>query len=76
MTFFISFFFFFSIELEPYKSEVDITIVDRICALLNPQPICVCNPVSNNKNTVSYQFLLYNYIKIYIVFIIFSLFYF
>lgn len=56
------FFFFFSIELEPCKSEVDITIVDRICALLNPQPICVCNPVSNNKNTVSYQFLLYNYV--------------
>ncbi|XP_076284575.1 autophagy-related 2 isoform X1 [Lasioglossum baleicum] len=39
------------IELEPCKSEVDITIVDRICALLNPQPICVCNPVSKNKNT-------------------------
>ncbi|CAL7949589.1 unnamed protein product [Xylocopa violacea] len=39
------------IELEPCKSEVDITIVDRICALLNPQPICVCNPVSNNRST-------------------------
>ncbi|XP_053986087.1 autophagy-related protein 2 homolog B isoform X1 [Hylaeus volcanicus] len=38
------------IELEPCKSEVDITIVDRICALLNPQPICSCNPVSNNRN--------------------------
>ncbi|XP_043255081.1 autophagy-related protein 2 homolog A [Colletes gigas] len=38
------------IELEPCKSEVDITIVDRICTLLNPQPICVYNPVSNDKN--------------------------
>lgn len=50
------------IELEPYKSEVDITIVDRICALLNPQPICVCNPVSNNKNT-NQQTLFYQAIE-------------
>ncbi|XP_078034719.1 autophagy-related 2 isoform X1 [Augochlora pura] len=39
------------IELGPCNSEVDITIVDRICALLNPQPICVCNAASKNKNT-------------------------
>ncbi|XP_017890148.1 autophagy-related protein 2 homolog B isoform X2 [Ceratina calcarata] len=39
------------IELEPCNIEIDITIVDRICALLNPQPICVCNPVSNNRST-------------------------
>lgn len=46
---------FFSIDMEPCKSEVDITIVDRICALLNPQPICVCNPISNDRNLVSFQ---------------------
>ncbi|XP_043525615.1 autophagy-related protein 2 homolog B isoform X2 [Frieseomelitta varia] len=50
------------IELEPCKSEVDITIIDRICALLNPQPICVCNPVSNNKNT-NQQTLFYQAIE-------------
>ncbi|XP_029036559.2 autophagy-related protein 2 homolog B [Osmia bicornis bicornis] len=47
------------IDMEPCKSEVDITIVDRICALLNPQPICVCNPISNDRNlnqqTLFYQ---------------------
>lgn len=51
----------FSIELEPCKTEVDITIVDRICALLNPQPICVCNPVSKNKDIVSFATLLHNF---------------
>ncbi|XP_033188946.1 autophagy-related 2 [Bombus vancouverensis nearcticus] len=50
------------IELEPCKSEVDITIVDRICALLNPQPICVCNTVSSNKNT-NQQTLFYQAIE-------------
>ncbi|KZC06215.1 Autophagy-related protein 2 like protein B [Dufourea novaeangliae] len=50
------------IELEPCKSEVDITIVDRICALLNPQPICVCNPVSNNKN-INQQTLFYQAVE-------------
>ncbi|XP_031843330.1 autophagy-related 2 [Nomia melanderi] len=50
------------IELEPCKSEVDITIVDRICALLNPQPICVCNPVSKNKN-INQQTLFYQAVE-------------
>ncbi|XP_076666317.1 autophagy-related 2 isoform X1 [Andrena cerasifolii] len=50
------------IELEPCKSEVDITIVDRICALLNPQPICVCNPVPNNRN-INQQTLFYQAVE-------------
>ncbi|XP_076234909.1 autophagy-related 2 [Calliopsis andreniformis] len=50
------------IELEPCNSEVDITIVDRICALLNPQPICVCNPVSNDRN-INQQTLFYQAVE-------------
>ncbi|KOC64737.1 Autophagy-related protein 2 like protein B [Habropoda laboriosa] len=50
------------IELEPCKSEVDITIVDRICALLNPQPICVYNPVSNDRN-INQQTLFYQAVE-------------
>ncbi|XP_020295971.1 autophagy-related protein 2 homolog B isoform X2 [Pseudomyrmex gracilis] len=38
------------IQMEPCKAEVDITIVDRISALLNPQPICICNPTGNSRN--------------------------
>ncbi|KAK2581702.1 hypothetical protein KPH14_002189 [Odynerus spinipes] len=47
------------IQLEPCKTEIDITIVDRISALLNPQPICTCNPTTNmrdtNQQTLFYQ---------------------
>ncbi|XP_076166580.1 autophagy-related 2 isoform X3 [Ptiloglossa arizonensis] len=50
------------IDLEPCKSEVDITIVDRICALLNPQPICVCNPVSENRD-INQQTLFYQAVE-------------
>lgn len=39
--------------MEPCRSEVDITIVDRISAILNPQPICTCNPVINTRDAVS-----------------------
>ncbi|KAK4884514.1 hypothetical protein RN001_000785 [Aquatica leii] len=37
-----------TISLEPCVIEVDITIVDRICAILNPQPVCVINKQINN----------------------------
>nr|XP_050867799.1 autophagy-related protein 2 homolog A isoform X1 [Vespula vulgaris] len=47
------------IQLEPCKTEIDITIVDRISALLNPQPICTCNQTTNmrdtNQQTLFYQ---------------------
>ncbi|XP_014472680.1 PREDICTED: autophagy-related protein 2 homolog A isoform X2 [Dinoponera quadriceps] len=36
------------IQLEPCRSEVDMTIIDRISAVLNPQPIC--NPVVNTRD--------------------------
>ncbi|KAK5648479.1 hypothetical protein RI129_003371 [Pyrocoelia pectoralis] len=36
------------ITLEPCVVEIDITIVDRICAILNPNPICVTAKQSNN----------------------------
>lgn len=39
--------------MEPCRGEVDITIVDRISAILNPQPICTCNPVINTRDAVS-----------------------
>lgn len=39
--------------MEPCRGEVDITIVDRISAILNPQPICTCNPVINARDAVS-----------------------
>ncbi|XP_011343662.1 autophagy-related protein 2 homolog B isoform X2 [Ooceraea biroi] len=38
-------------QLEPCRGEVDITIVDRISAVLNPQPICTCNPVVNARDS-------------------------
>ncbi|XP_072742677.1 autophagy-related protein 2 homolog B [Anoplolepis gracilipes] len=38
------------IQMEPCRGEVDITIVDRISAILNPQPICTCNPVVNTRD--------------------------
>ncbi|KAI4495649.1 hypothetical protein M0802_008484 [Mischocyttarus mexicanus] len=47
-----------NIQLEPCKTEIDITIVDRISALLNPQPICACNQTINrdtNQQTLFYQ---------------------
>ena len=44
---------FSSIQMEPCRGEVDITIVDRISAILNPQPICTCNPVINTRDAVS-----------------------
>nr|XP_012226127.1 PREDICTED: autophagy-related protein 2 homolog B isoform X1 [Linepithema humile] len=38
------------IQMESCRVEVDITIVDRISAILNPQPICICNPVVNARD--------------------------
>ncbi|XP_012533981.1 autophagy-related protein 2 homolog B-like [Monomorium pharaonis] len=38
----------FDIQMEPCKGEIDITIVDRISAILNPQPIC--NPIINARD--------------------------
>ncbi|KAK0093179.1 hypothetical protein PV326_014144 [Microctonus aethiopoides] len=48
------------IQLEPCRSELDVTIIDRISSVLNPQPICVCNPSSTarqmwNQQTMFYQ---------------------
>ncbi|XP_070517195.1 autophagy-related protein 2 homolog B isoform X2 [Cardiocondyla obscurior] len=40
----------FDIQMEPCRCEVDITIVDRISAILNPQPICTCHPVINARD--------------------------
>lgn len=37
--------------MESCRGEIDITIVDRISAILNPQPIC--NPVINARDAVS-----------------------
>ncbi|KAF5283909.1 hypothetical protein FQA39_LY04729 [Lamprigera yunnana] len=45
-----------TITLEPCVIEVDITIVDRICAILNPQPICVISkqtPIWSAPETLS-----------------------
>ncbi|XP_011643358.1 autophagy-related protein 2 homolog B [Pogonomyrmex barbatus] len=38
------------IQMEPCRGEIDITIVDRISAILNPQRICTYNPVINARN--------------------------
>lgn len=48
-------FCFFSITLAPCQGEFDITIIDRICTLLNPQPICVSSPATGaaRENIVS-----------------------
>lgn len=43
--------------MEPCRGEIDITIVDRISAILNPQPICTCNPVINTRDAVSIYIL-------------------
>ncbi|XP_012057436.1 PREDICTED: autophagy-related protein 2 homolog B [Atta cephalotes] len=40
----------FDIQLESCRGEVDITIVDRISAILNPQPICTYNTVINARD--------------------------
>ncbi|KYQ51543.1 Autophagy-related protein 2 like protein A [Trachymyrmex zeteki] len=40
----------FDIQLEPCRGEVDITIVDRISAILNPQRICTYNTVINARD--------------------------
>lgn len=37
---------------------MDITIVDRISAVLNPHPICNCNPVTISRDAVVSLFLL------------------
>lgn len=36
------------ITLDPCTIELDITIVDRICAVLNPQPVCVITRPQNS----------------------------
>lgn len=41
-------FFFFSFVLDSCTIELDLTIVDRICALLNPQPICIATKPQRN----------------------------
>ncbi|EFN86545.1 Autophagy-related protein 2-like protein A [Harpegnathos saltator] len=44
------------IQLEPCSSEVDITIIDRISAVLNPQPICTGNPAVNTRDNQQTSF--------------------
>ncbi|XP_066590734.1 autophagy-related protein 2 homolog B isoform X2 [Prorops nasuta] len=50
------------IQLEPCRSEVDITIIDRISAILNPQPICNIGPAINVRNT-NQQVLFYQAVE-------------
>lgn len=38
-----------SINMEPCQLELDITIIDRISALLNPHPVCLTNGPKANK---------------------------
>lgn len=45
------------IQLGPMRSEIDVTIVDRISAVLNPQPICTCNSSSSTRDTLHQQSL-------------------
>lgn len=52
---FLILFLLYSIQMEPCRSEIDITIVDRISAILNPQPICNSNPTINIRDAVSMQ---------------------
>lgn len=42
--------FCFRISLDSCTLELDLTIVDRICALLNPEPVCVINKAANLWN--------------------------
>ncbi|XP_032665002.1 autophagy-related protein 2 homolog A isoform X2 [Odontomachus brunneus] len=44
------------IQLETCRSEIDITIIDRISAVLNPQPICTGNPVVNTRDNQQTSF--------------------
>lgn len=39
-----------SVNMEACQLEVDITIIDRINALLNPHPVCLINGPKVNKN--------------------------
>ncbi|XP_014232573.1 autophagy-related protein 2 homolog A [Trichogramma pretiosum] len=51
----------FDITLKPCQCELDISIIDRISMLLNPEPICVSSPASTvargniNQQTLFYQ---------------------
>ncbi|XP_015584958.1 autophagy-related protein 2 homolog B [Cephus cinctus] len=51
------------IHMEPFNSEIDITIVDRISAVFNPQPICSCNPVTNAREAINQQALFYQAVE-------------
>lgn len=44
-----------NIHLSKCLTEVDITIVDRICAVLNPQPVCNSKNSPKNDNTFTQQ---------------------
>ncbi|XP_008558251.1 autophagy-related protein 2 homolog B [Microplitis demolitor] len=51
------------IQLEPCQSEVDITIIDRISSVLNPQPICTYNPSSTAKDTWNQHAMFYQAVE-------------
>ncbi|XP_012275672.1 autophagy-related protein 2 homolog B isoform X2 [Orussus abietinus] len=51
------------IQLGPCRSEIDITIVDRISAVLNPQHICTYNSVTAAKRTANQQALFYQAVE-------------
>ncbi|XP_012255190.2 autophagy-related protein 2 homolog A [Athalia rosae] len=51
------------IQLEECRSEMDITIVDRISAILNPHPICNCNPVTTSRDAVNQQTLFHQAVE-------------
>ena len=45
--------------MEPCKSEIDVTIVDRISAVLNPQPICNYNLNPSARDAMVNNFILH-----------------
>ncbi|XP_034941345.1 autophagy-related protein 2 homolog B [Chelonus insularis] len=51
------------IQLEPCNSEIDITIIDRISSVLNPQPICTCNPTTAARDTWNQQTMFYQAVE-------------
>ncbi|XP_015509682.1 autophagy-related protein 2 homolog B [Neodiprion lecontei] len=52
------------IQLEECRSELDITIVDRISAVLNPHPICTStHPVTASRDAVNQQALFYQAVE-------------
>ncbi|XP_063976895.1 autophagy-related protein 2 homolog B [Diachasmimorpha longicaudata] len=51
------------ITLEPCRSELDVTLVDRISAVLNPQHICVSNPPTKGRDMWNQQSMFYQAVE-------------